>query len=83
MIEVPLLCLQSATAVRHHAISNITVGLIYGGMETSGDNNGVIGVWNATDLTLVKYVFTTQNGFPWLACNCCCSVVQCSIEAPR
>lgn len=42
-----------------------TVGLIYGGMETSGDDNGVIGVWNATDLTLVKYVFTTQNGFPW------------------
>ena len=57
--------LPGATAVRHHAISNTTVGLIYGGMETSGDDNGVIGVWNATDLTLVKYVFTTQNGFPW------------------
>jgi hypothetical protein len=64
MIEVPLLCLVLQLFVITPSQIH-TVGLIYGGMETSGDDNGVIGVWNATDLTLVKYVFTTQNGFPW------------------
>lgn len=57
-VDLPAKCYSCVSQIH-------TVGLIYGGMETSGDDNGVIGVWNATDLTLVKYVFTTQNGFPW------------------
>jgi hypothetical protein len=40
-------------------------GIIYGGMETSGSEGGVLGQWNATDLTIIKYVVTEQEGMPW------------------
>ena len=40
-------------------------GIVYGGMETSDSDVGILGAWNATDLTIIKYVFTEQEGMPW------------------
>ena len=41
-------------------------GLLYGGIESS-DKRGALGVWNATDLSFVRYQLVDQMGVPWIA----------------
>jgi hypothetical protein len=55
------------TKLRYNHIGDIDhdQGIVYGGMETSDDNPGILGAWNATDLSIIKYVYTEQNGLPW------------------
>lgn len=55
------------TALRYNHIGDIDhdQGIIYGGMETSDHNPGILGAWNATDLSIIKYVYTEQDGMPW------------------
>ena len=55
------------TALRYNHIGDIDhdQGIVYGGMETSDSNPGIIGAWNATDLSIIKYVYTEQKGMPW------------------
>ena len=56
------------TQLRYNHIGDIDhdQGIIYGGMETSdNDDKGILGAWNATDLTFIKYVYTEQKGLPW------------------
>jgi hypothetical protein len=43
-------------------------GILYGGIEMSGHQpNGIIGAWNTTDFSLIRYKVTTQAGIPWVA----------------
>jgi hypothetical protein len=55
------------TKLRYNHIGDIDhdQGIVYGGMETSGDDAGILGAWNATDLSIIKYVYTEQKGLPW------------------
>jgi hypothetical protein len=58
---------EELTKLRYNHIGDIdhSGGIVYGGMETSDDDPGILGAWNATDLSLVKYVYTIQKGLPW------------------
>lgn len=44
---------------------DIPQGLLYGGME--GGPSGVLGIWNTTDLSFIRYEMTDQKGMPWVA----------------
>jgi len=46
---------------------DVSTGIIYGGFESSTEDIGIIASWNSTDLSLIKYVETTQSGMPWVA----------------
>ena len=52
--------------LRYNHIGDIDYdqGIVYGGMETSGDEVGILGAWNSTDLSLIKYFYTEQKGLP-------------------
>lgn len=62
---------EELVKLRYNHIGDIDhdQGIIYGGMETSGSEVGILGAWNATDLTMIKYVYTEQKGLPWVAVN--------------
>lgn len=42
-------------------------GIIYGGLESDKEDQGILAAWNATDLSLIRYTETTQKGMPWVA----------------
>ena len=44
-------------------------GVLYGGIEISKSEPGVIASWNASDLTLLQFQVTGQNGMPWVAAD--------------
>jgi len=44
-------------------------GVLYGGIEISKSEPGVIAAWNATDLSLLRWEVTAQNGMPWVAAD--------------
>lgn len=48
---------------------NIADGLIFGGIEQGAHTPGIIASWNATDLSLIKYKLTEQDGMPWVAAD--------------
>ncbi len=41
--------------------------MIYGGLESSNENQGILAAWNASDLSILRYTETTQDGMPWVA----------------
>lgn len=54
---------------RYDHIGDIDVfeGIIYGGLESDREDNGILAAWNASDLSLIKYKETNQSGMPWVA----------------
>jgi hypothetical protein len=54
---------------RYNHIGDIDVfeGVIYGGMESNDVYEGILGAWNATDLSLIRYQVTPQHKMPWVA----------------
>lgn len=67
------------TKLRYNHIGDIDhdQGIVYGGMETSDSDVGILGAWNATDLSIIKYVYTEQEGMPWLVLDCL--IMTCSL----
>ncbi len=68
--------LQNAKAIplelkerRYDHIGDISVfgGVIYGGLESSSVDTGILAAWDATTLELLRYQETSQSGMPWLA----------------
>jgi hypothetical protein len=45
----------------------VYLGILYGGMESSDEPEGILGAWNATDLSLIRYKVTPQHKMPWVA----------------
>jgi hypothetical protein len=43
-------------------------GIIYGGMEAK-NGNGILAMWNTSDLTMIRYRVTEQKDMPWVALN--------------
>lgn len=41
--------------------------MLYGGLESSKENQGILAAWNASDLSIIRYTETTQDGMPWVA----------------
>ena len=54
---------------RYDHIGDISAfgGLVYGGLESSTEDSGILAAWDAETLDLVRYTETTQSGMPWLA----------------
>ena len=60
---------QELSQRRYNHIGDIDVidGIIYGGLESSNEPQGILAAWNATDLSLIRYKETTMKGMPWVA----------------
>jgi len=43
--------------------------IIYGGFEQGSGTPGILAAWNATDLSVIRYKYITQNGAPWVAAD--------------
>ena len=41
--------------------------MVYGGLESSTEDTGILAAWNATDLSFILFTETMQKGMPWVA----------------
>jgi hypothetical protein len=48
-------------------VISVLDGIIYGGLESSNEPQGILAAWNASDLSFLRYQETTQKGMPWVA----------------
>ena len=59
-----------AQGYAHIGDIDIAEGVIYGGIEVKGGSHpGVLAKWRTSDLGLISYTLTSQDGMPWVAVN--------------
>jgi hypothetical protein len=60
---------QELNKLRYNHIGDIDIadGIIYGGLESGADGNGILAAWNTSDLSIIRYAVTDMPGMPWVA----------------